>query len=74
MEIYLTPELETELSQVAAVEGKEHEQLVREVLGEGLAAKAQFIASIRVGREAALCGDFVDSSALWEDVESILRC
>lgn len=73
MEIYLTPEQESELSHLAAVEGKGQEQLAREVLGEGLAAKAQFISAVRAGQEAARRGDFVEQAAIWADVEAILN-
>ena len=73
MEIYLTPEQESELSYLAAVEGKRQEDVAREVLGEGLAAKAQFISAVQAGREAARWGEFVEPSALWADVDAILN-
>jgi len=73
MEIYLTPEQESELSYLAAVEGKRQEDVAREVLGEGLAAKAQFISAVQAGREAARRGEFVEPSALWADVDAILN-
>ena len=66
-------EQEVELSHLAAVEGKAQEQLAREVLGEGLAAKAQFISAVRAGQEAARRGDFVEQAVVWADVEAILN-
>jgi len=61
MEIYLTPEQEAQLSQLAAQEGK----------GEGEVAR--FISAVKAGREAALRGEFVEQSEVWAGVESVLQ-
>jgi predicted transcriptional regulator len=73
MEIYLTPEQESQLSQLAAQEGKGEVEVAREVLSRGLAAEAGFISAVKVGREAVLRGEFVEQSEVWAGVESVLQ-
>ena len=58
MEIYLTPEQESQLSQLAAQEGKGEVEVAREVLSRGLAVEARFISAVKVGREVVESGQF----------------
>jgi len=73
MQIELTAEQEVQLSQIAAHEGKATEELAREVFSRGLAAEARFLSAVKIGQDAALRGDFVEQSALWADIETILQ-
>jgi predicted transcriptional regulator len=73
MEIYLTPEQESELSRLAVQEGKGEVELAREVLSRGLAAEAHFISAVNAGREAAHRGNFVEQSEVWAGVEGVLK-
>jgi predicted transcriptional regulator len=73
MEIYLTPEQQSQLSRLAVQEGKGEVELAREVLSRGLAAEAHFISAVNAGREAALRGDFVESSEVWAGIEGVLN-
>jgi hypothetical protein len=73
MRIELTAEQETQLSQIAAHEGKAADELAREVFSRGLAAEAHFLSAVKLGQEAALRGHFVEQSALWSDIEAALQ-
>ena len=73
MQITLTVEQETQLSQIAAHEGKAADELAHEVFSRGLAAEAHLLSAVKLGQEAALRGDFVEQSALWSDIEAALQ-
>jgi predicted transcriptional regulator len=73
MQIDLTAEQEAQLSQIAAHEGKDTGQVVREVFSLGLAAEARFINAVKIGQDSAQRGDFVEPSELWADIEHILQ-
>jgi predicted transcriptional regulator len=73
MQISLTHEQEAQLSQIAAQEGKPADELAREVFSLGLAAEAKFLAAVKIGQDAARCGDFVEHSDVWAGVEQVLE-
>ena len=73
MEITLTAEQETQLSQMAARVGKGAEELASEVFRRGLAEEAQFLAAVELGRTVARRGDFVDQADVWAGVERALE-
>lgn len=73
MQIDLTAEQEAQLSQLAAQEGRDANELAREVLSRGLAAEAHFLTAVKTGQEEARRGDFVEASEVWLDVERILQ-
>ena len=73
MQIHLTAEQEAQLSQIAAHEGKNADQLAGEVFTRGLAAEAHFISAVKLGQDAARHGDFVDQPEVWADIERILQ-
>jgi predicted transcriptional regulator len=73
MQIHLTAEQEAQLSQLAAEEGKNTDELAREVFSRGLAAEAHFIAAVKIGQDAARRGDFVEQPQVWADIERILQ-
>jgi predicted transcriptional regulator len=73
MEVSLTAEQEAQLSQLAAQEGKDADELAREVFSRGLAAEAHFIAAVKIGQDAARRGDFVEQSEVWAGVEQSLQ-
>ena len=73
MQITLTAEQEVQLSQMAAHEGKAADELAREVFSRGLAAESHFISAVKIGQDAALRGDFVEQSAVWAEIETVLQ-
>jgi predicted transcriptional regulator len=73
MQIELTTEQELQLSELAVQEGRDANDLAREVLSRGLAAEAHFLAAVKTGQEEARRGDFAEASEVWLDVERILQ-
>jgi predicted transcriptional regulator len=73
MRITLTDEQEAQLSQIAAQQGKARDELACEVFTRGLAAEAHFLDAVRIGQEAAQCGDFVEQSEVWAAIEQVLE-
>ncbi len=73
MQIDLTAEQEAQLSRIATYEGKATEELAREVFSLGLAAEARFLSAVKLGQDAACHDDFVEPSAVWAEIETILQ-
>ena len=73
MELKLTPEQETQLSEVARLEGKATEQLAQELFSHALSEEARFLAAVEEGREAARRGFFLEPDEVWARVEQVLQ-
>jgi len=71
MQIVVTAEQEALLSQIAANERKNADEVALEVFSRGLVAEARFVAAVKMGQDAADRGDFVEQSELWVRVEQI---
>jgi predicted transcriptional regulator len=73
MEIHLTREQEAQLSQLAAQEGKNAEQLVADAALRLLQEDAQFRAAVRKGIEQADRGEFIDEEQMSARVERMFK-
>lgn len=73
MEVYLNPEKEARLSQIATQKGMNPVELAQQVLSSYLDDDARFIEAVNAGLAAADCGDFVEHEEVWANVEKILR-
>ena len=75
MQIELTSEQEVQLSQIAAGEGKDAEEIAREIFTLGLeaAAGAKFQSAVKIGQDAARGGDFMEPAEAWAGVEAALQ-
>jgi predicted transcriptional regulator len=60
MEVHFSPDVETQLQQVASANGKDAEQLVRDPVARMLENQAGFIAGVQRGIEQADRGEFVE--------------
>jgi predicted transcriptional regulator len=60
MEVHFTPDVETQLQQVAFANGKNAEELVKDTVSRMLANQARFIAGVQRGIEQADRGEFVE--------------
>jgi predicted transcriptional regulator len=60
MEVHFSPDVETQLQQVAFANGKEAEQLVKDAVARMLENQARFVAGVQRGIEQADRGEFVE--------------
>jgi predicted transcriptional regulator len=60
MEVHFSPDVETQLRQVASANGKDAEQLVKDTVARMLENQARFIAGVQRGIEQADRGEFVE--------------
>ncbi len=73
MEIQFTSEQQTRLHQLAALTGKDPEQLVRDGLDRMLDYDEHFLVAVQEGRDAARRGDLLEHEEVVERIEQILR-
>lgn len=60
MEVHFSPEVETQLQQLALANGKDAEQLVRDTVARMLENHARFVAGVERGIAQADRGDVID--------------
>ena len=60
MEVHFSPDVESQLQQVASANGKNADQLVRDTVARMLADQARFVAGAQRGVEQADRGEFID--------------
>jgi predicted transcriptional regulator len=60
MEVHFSPDVATQLQQVASANGKDAEQLVKDAVVRMLENQARFIAGVQRGMEQADRGEFVE--------------
>jgi predicted transcriptional regulator len=60
MEVHFSPDVETRLQQVAAANGKDAEQLVKDTVARMLDNQASFIAGVQRGIAQANRSEFVE--------------
>jgi len=73
MEVHFPPEIETQLRSVAADNGKDAEQLVRDAVDRVLADHAKFMAGVQRGIEQADRGELVDHEEVRKRIGRILH-
>ncbi|HEY6342628.1 MAG TPA: hypothetical protein VIY49_14130 [Bryobacteraceae bacterium] len=60
MEVHFSPDIETQLRQVALANGKDAEQLVKDTVARMLESQARFVAGVERGIAAAERGELID--------------
>jgi predicted transcriptional regulator len=60
MEVHFSPDIETRLQELASVQGKDAEQLVKDTVARMLENQVRFIAGVQKGIEQADRGEFVE--------------
>jgi predicted transcriptional regulator len=73
MKIQLDPDQEARLADLAARDGRETDDLVREAVDRFLEEETRFAEAVRLGLVAAENGDFVASDEVWASVERALK-
>ena len=73
MEVHFSPDVETQLQQLAVANGKNAEQLVKDTVARMLENQARFIAGVQRGIEQADRGEFVEHKDVLNRVERLLH-
>jgi predicted transcriptional regulator len=73
MEVHLTSEQETRLSQIASLSGTDTEQLLRDAALRLLEEDARFRAGVQRGLEAAARGDFIEEDEMDARIARMLQ-
>ncbi len=73
MEVYFTPEQETQLAQMATHAGTAPEGLVTTVVARYLNAEASFLAAVEKGIAAAERGEFIEEEEMDARLEAMFR-
>jgi predicted transcriptional regulator len=73
MEVHFSPDVETRLQQVASANGKDAEQLVKEMVSRMLENQARFIAGVQRGIEQADRGELVEHSEVGSRIDRLFH-
>ncbi len=73
MEVHFSPEVETQLQQVASTNGKDGEQLVKDTVGRMLENQARFVSGVQRGIEQADRGELIDHEDVKNRINRLFR-
>jgi predicted transcriptional regulator len=73
MEVHFSPDVETQLQQVASANGKNAEQLVKDTVARMLENQARFIAGAQRGIEQANRGELVEHEDVVNRIERLFH-
>ena len=73
MEVHFSPDVETQLQQVASANGEDAEQLVKETVNRMLENQARFIAGVQRGIEQADRGELVEHSEVRKRIDRLFH-
>jgi len=73
MEVHFSPDVETQLQQVASANGKNAEQLVKDTVARMLENQARFIAGVQRGIQQASRGEFVEHKEVVSRIDRLFR-
>ena len=73
MEVHFSPDVETQLEQLAVANGKNAVQLVKDTVARMLENQARFIAGVQRGIEHADRGEFVEHKDVLDRIDRLLH-
>ncbi len=73
MEVHFTAEQEEKLAQTAAEQGREPDELVRQVVARYFDEQSRFIDAVRRGEEALDRGEYLSHEQMGQRLERYLR-
>ena len=73
MEVHFSPDVETQLQQLAVANGKNAEQLVKDTVARMLENQARFIAGVQRGIEQADRGEFVEHRDVLNGIDRLFH-
>jgi len=73
MEVHFSPDVETQLRQVASANGKDAEQLVKDTVARMLESQVRFIAEVQRGIAQADGGEFVEHKDVVDRIDRLFH-
>jgi predicted transcriptional regulator len=73
MEVHFTPELEAKLAQSAAQQGRNPDEMVRQVVARYFDEESRFTDAVRRGEEALQRGEYLTHEQVGERLERFLQ-
>jgi predicted transcriptional regulator len=73
MQVHFTPELEAKLAQSAALQGRNPDDLVQEVVARYFDEQSRFIEAVTRGEEALQRGEYLTHEQVGQRIERFLR-
>ena len=73
MEVHFSPDVETQLQQVASANGKNAEQLVKDTVARMLESQVRFVAEVQRGIAQADRGEFVEHKDVLNRIDRLFH-
>ena len=73
MEVHFSPDVETQLQQVASANGKNAEQLVKDTVARMLESQVRFVAEVQRGIAQADRGEFVEHKDVLDRIDRLFH-
>jgi len=73
MEVHFSPELEAKLTQSAARQGRDPDELVQDAVSRYFEEEARFVEAVRLGEAALREGEFLTHEQVGERLRRFLR-
>jgi predicted transcriptional regulator len=73
MEVHFSPDVETQLQQVASANGKNAEQLVKDTVARMLESQVRFVAEVQRGIAQADRGEFVEHKDVVDRIDRLFH-
>ena len=73
MEVHFTPELEAKLAQSAAQQGRNPDELVRQVVARYFDEESRFVNAVRRGEEALQRGEYLTHEQVGQRLERFFQ-
>jgi predicted transcriptional regulator len=73
MEVHFTPELEAKLAQSAAQQGRNPDELVRQVMERYFDEESRFVDAVKRGEEALQSGEYLTHEQVGRRLERFLQ-
>jgi predicted transcriptional regulator len=73
MEVHFPPELEAKLTESAAQQGRNPDELVKDVLARYFEEETRFVEAVKLGEDALQRGEYLTHEQVGERLERFLR-
>jgi predicted transcriptional regulator len=73
MEVHFSPELEAKLTESAAQQGRNPDELVKDVLARYFEEETRFVEAVKLGEDALQRGEYLTHEQVGERLERFLR-
>jgi predicted transcriptional regulator len=73
MEVHFTPELEAQLAQSAAQQGRNPDELVQQLIARYVVEENRFVDAVKRGEQALECGEYLTHEQAGQRLERFLH-